>query len=409
MTRLPLSHWSIENTPNGLTIEGRRICEIAQHTPFYIFNSHRLRKNIREAKDALKSLPDAELYYSIKTNPYPTLLSIIAKEINAEVISSKEAKAAISKGFDKIIFNGPGKSDNDLRLAISINALIQVESLSEAEALVRIVNDLGKAVRVGIRINPDIVIKGSLKGVCMGSSNSVFGLDPDGHEFDKTIQTLANSSLIKLESLSAHIGTGINSVAPYKMLAARLISARILLSEDGIKIPRINLGGGFPVQSEVRYLWFGPNYFNFHLAIPPEKIPTFRQFCTEIKTVTKDVPVIFEPGRLLVSDCFHLVTRVIRIKHDRGTNFAIVDASKWQNAQFVDHGYHEVLHANQGSGPLTKYTISGPLCADFDVYAKDILLTELSEGDLIVILDVGAYNLSAQSGWSFEPARVVEI
>ncbi len=130
---------------------------------------------------------------------------------------------------------------------------------------------------------------------------------------------------------------------------------------------------------------------------------------SELKT-TPPVSCLFEPGRLLVSDVFHLVTRVVRVKEEEGTRFVIVDAGRAQNALFVGRGYHEIIHVGRPEDPeLSEATITGPLCADFDVYASNIRLPALNEGDLVAVLDVGAYNLSAQSRWSFEPATVVEL
>jgi diaminopimelate decarboxylase len=119
---------------------------------------------------------------------------------------------------------------------------------------------------------------------------------------------------------------------------------------------------------------------------------------------------VLEPGRLLVSDVFHLVTRVIRVKEEEGIRYAIVDASRVQNALFVGRGYHEIVHVNKPNGPVgSEVTLTGPLCADFDVFVSGLRLPELSEGDLVAVLDVGAYNLSAQSDWSFKPAPVVRV
>jgi diaminopimelate decarboxylase len=119
---------------------------------------------------------------------------------------------------------------------------------------------------------------------------------------------------------------------------------------------------------------------------------------------------ILEPGRLLVADAFHLIARVTRLKGDAQPRFAVLDAGRAQNGLFVARGYHEILAVAAPEGaPTTCYTIVGPLCAAFDTFAQSRGLPELAEGDLIAILDVGAYNLSAQSNWSFDPAPVIAL
>jgi diaminopimelate decarboxylase len=188
------------------------------------------------------------------------------------------------------------------------------------------------------------------------------------------------------------------------------------LASRGLRIPCLDLGGGFPVISECRYADGGFEELSVgaRRTVPPAaEIVSFKQICETIaRELEKAPPVscVLEPGRLLVSDAFHLVTKVVRTKREGGKKFAIVDASRVQNALFVGRGYHEIVHIENASAAAEgRYTITGPLCADFDVFYADLPMPRLSEGDLLAVLDVGAYNLSAQCHWSFEPAPVVRV
>ncbi len=419
--RLPLAHWGFSTGPRGLELGCHHIAGLVEThgTPFYLFDEGRLRSNIREALAATSSfLPEADLRYSFKTNAVPRVLDIVCEEgLGAEVISGRELREALSGRFapDRIVFNGPGKRDEDLTAAVDAGVLVQVESASEARALVRAARSRGRPVRAGIRINPDIYDDRAQRTIRMGSRGSVFGLDPAGDEFADAVRTLAGAAEVRLESLSASIGTGIVSTEPFRQVARTLVSLREQLRKQGVAITVLDGGGGYTVRSEVRYAEGAfDNHATDAAAVPaPETIATFAEVCGAIAgelVHARDIRYILEPGRLLVSDAFHLIARVIRLKEEGGIRFAILDAGRAQNALFVARGYHEIVHVGAPDAAAhATYTIVGPLCASFDTFARERPMPLLAEGDLVALLDVGAYNLSAQSRWSFDPASIVAI
>jgi diaminopimelate decarboxylase len=420
--RLPLSHWGFHDRRRGLQLGRLGIRQLAERvgTPFYLFDEERLRNNIREAATtAARILPKAELLFSMKTNPHRGVLDVVREEgLGAEAISSREVESALEAGItpSKIVMNGPGKADEDLLLAIRKGILVQVESASEARAVARLARLEKRKARVGIRVNPDVVEERAPCGVRMGERCSVFGMSPDGAEFNAAVSVLHGAPELEIRSLSAHIGTGIVSSEPFGRLSRKMTAVREDLASRGLRIPCLDLGGGFPVISECRYADGGFEELSVgaRRTVPPAaEIVSFKQICETIaRELEKAPPVscVLEPGRLLVSDAFHLVTKVVRTKREGGKKFAIVDASRVQNALFVGRGYHEIVHIENASAAAEgRYTITGPLCADFDVFYADLPMPRLSEGDLLAVLDVGAYNLSAQCHWSFEPAPVVRV
>lgn len=420
--RLPLDHWGLGAGDQGLQLGSLSISNLADRvgTPFYLFDEERLRANARRARDAVAAAGlSADLCYSLKTNPHRRVLEILREEgLGAEVISSRELEAALGVGYEaeRIVFNGPGKSARDLELAVASGVLVHAESASEAGDLARIAESSGKTARTGVRVNPDVFDDTAQDGLRMGRRGSVFGLDPAGPGFRDAIRTLDRCTDTRLISLSAHIGTGIAMTEPFRRLARALAAVRRQLATNGIAIDLLDLGGGFAVPSEVRY---GHGAFDSLLppaeAIqtpPPKAIASFADCCSVIAETLSDpgLTCLFEPGRLLVSDTFHLVSRVVRVKEEAGTSFAILDAGRVQNALFVGRGFHEMVLVNDPDRPRHHpWTLTGPLCADFDVFATDRLLPDFEEGDLVAVLDVGAYNLSAQSSWSFDPAPVIDI
>ncbi|MBC8549614.1 MAG: hypothetical protein H8D23_08175 [Candidatus Brocadiales bacterium] len=422
MLRLPPEHWGFRTSPSGLQLGSHSISELANKfgTPFYLFDEDRLRTNAGNALNtARRILPKVEILYSFKTNSHPCVLKVIREEgFGAEAISSREIHNAVNSGFssEKMVFNGPGKSDKDLALAVKLGVLVQVESASEASALARIAIDTPYPVRAGIRINPNVFEPRAQATLQMGSQGNVFGLNPEGEEFKETVRIFTRTKGIQLVSLSAHIGTGITSTEPFRQLAIALMNVRNKLSSHEIEISTLDFGGGFAVCSEVRYSdsEFDTLQTEGEVEVPsPAEIASFDQVCEAIAQEVMTDPTLscmMEPGRLLVSDTFHLITRVIRIKKESGVRYAIVDAGRVQNALFAGRGYHEIIHINTQNNPAqTPYTIVGPLCANFDIFARSRLMPELAEGDLIAVMDVGAYNLSAQSNWSFDPARIIAI
>jgi len=240
-------------------------------------------------------------------------------------------------------------------------------------------------------------------------------MDPGDPDFRRVLEVFSHTSHVRFNTLSAHIGTGIIDTAPYRLLAREMNALRQRLVSDGIRIETLDFGGGFSVKSEIR---FQHRRFDDFDAAEPGTVPaldavaTFEDCC---RVMAEELPglrpsIILEPGRLLVSDAFHLITRVVRMKKQHGTSWAILDAGRIQNALFTARGYHDMFHVTDPLGNADfDYTLVGPLCAGFDVHARGRRFPALHEGDALMICDVGAYNLSAQSAWSFPPAPVVAI
>ena len=420
--RLPLGHWGFRADADGLELEGVPIVDLVRRLDraFYLFSEARLRGNARRALATVADrLPGGDLVYALKANGHPRVLEILREEgLGAEVVSSRELRAAAQAGFagGRTVMNGPGKTDSWLRDAVGCGALIQVDSASEAEALVRVAAAQGRTARAGLRVSGNVFEAEAPAGVRPGAAGAAFGLDPSGAGFRDALGALRASPLVRIESLSAHIGTGVASTEPYRVLARRLAALRRSLRTEGIDVSTLDLGGGFAVRSEVRYpeAAFDALAAGWPIAVPPpDEIADFGDIVAAIRAeLLADPPVLvlLEPGRLLVSDAFHLVARVVRLKEEAGVRYAVLEASRVQNALFVGRGWHEIVHAGRPLAPdHGVYTIVGPLPAAFDVFAHARPLPRLAEGEAIVVCDVGAYNLSAQSGWCFDPAPVVSV
>ncbi len=422
MHRLPLSHWSFESTPQGITLHGHSIKQVARElgTPFYLLDELRLRQNARAAQQTIaRHFRSAGLFYSFKTNSHPRVVDgVRSQSIGAEVISVRELSHAVRAGFsgERIIFNGPGKSASDLAAGIDRGALIQVESIEEAADLVALSAQRERRVRAGIRVCPNIFDDRTHTTLHMGSAQTVFGIPPGSDLFADTARLLDQAPLVDLVSLSAHIGTGIIRVDPYGALLELLLDLRKSLVQQGIGISTLNLGGGYAVSSEVRYPTdiFDDSRRNAdHLLPAPNEIATFEEICSHLARrlpADDELSVFMEPGRLLVSDACHLITRVVRTKQQGDSKYAILDASRFQNAMFVGRGFHQIVNLSKPDDPPDgPWNIVGPLCAGFDGYAHSRTMPRFEVGDVVMILDVGAYNLQAQSDWSFAPAPLVSV
>ncbi|MBN2056510.1 hypothetical protein JW905_16415 [bacterium] len=418
--RLPLSARGFTNGSGGLTIAGIPLRTLIDRfgTPFYLFREDGLRDAIRRARATAAALfRDCRLFYPVKTNGRRRVLEIVLEEgLGAEVISLDELNLVLAMGFapGAIVFNGPGKTDTGLRRAVRAGVHINVESVGEAEVLCRIAEEEDSPVSAGLRINSDVFQRRErgdmgMVGACW------FGLEPGEEEFEAVLRRFRRTSLVRFHTLSAHIGTGVIESAPYRLLARSMSAIRDALNRQGFIIDTLDLGGGFSIAAEVRL----PERTLDTFALPapgtipaPETIATFADCCHAIASqLPSTAPsIILEPGRLLVSGVFHLVSNVVRLKEHRGTTFVILDAGRIQNALFAGRGYHDIIHVNRPVDKAAReYTVVGPLCAGFDVYARSRRLPELREGDALLLGEVGAYNLSAQSGWSFVPAPVVAV
>ncbi len=363
-------------------------------TPFYFYDLDLLRETLVSCRREA-SRYGFHLHYALKANSNPRILELISKAgYGADCVSGNEVRAALESGFDPsgIVFAGVGKTDEELKLAISKGILsLNAESLQELEVTDQIAASLGRIASVALRIIPNVDAH-THRYVTTGLEENKFGILP--WEFDAVIEKLSSLEHIQLAGLHFHIGSQITDPDAFKSLCHRVNEINTWFLEHRIFPKVINVGGGLGVD------YHDPD---------GHPVPDFRSYFRIFHTLLDlqgGQTLHFEPGRALVAQCGSLITRVLFVKKGISTQFAIVDAGMndlirpalYQSYHFIQNLTYK--ERNEMSGPQEKYDVVGPICESSDCFGKAVELPETRRGDLMAIRSAGAYGQTMASRYN---------
>jgi len=383
---------------NGiLFIEDVSTIEIAEKygTPVYVTSKSQLEMNIEAYK---KAFPKAEKLYAVKANGNLALMRIIASNgLGADVFSSGELYLALLAGFSKqkILFNGNSKSDPEIEMGIQAGVKFSVDSLDELKTIQSIAEREGKEIEIAFRINPDIDPKTHPK-IATGLKESKFGL-PEEQALKAYEMALKMKNVVP-KGIHCHIGSQILETSPFISALRKLGKIAKAIENLGVELDFIDIGGGLGIDYEGKG------------AITPydlarDLLPVFEEVSSDLNS---DPMLWLEPGRSIVGNTTILLTRVNAVKTTH-RNFVVVDAGFNLLIRPAMYGsYHRVVVANKDGGEEEIYTVVGPICESGDVLARDRKLPRVEKGDLIAILDAGAYGFSMSSQYNGRP-RCAEV
>ncbi len=388
------SHISIKD--KHLWINGCDAVELAfkYGTPLYVTDEDRIRANFHGYKKALSArYPSIRILYAAKANGNPAILKILAQEgAGADVFSSGELTIALQAGMkpEHLLFNGSSKTEADHRLAVEKGVKVSLDSIDELMQLDRIAGEAGKVVEVSFRVNPAIDVPTHPK-IATGLATSKFGI-PAVAITEAYAQALACKNVVPV-GIHCHIGSQILSVEPFAKEAQVLMEVVAELHKIGVKFKFVDLGGGLGVCYE-HLGGPAPAFDAYADAVMPEITATFTRL-----GISPEIWI--EPGRSMVCDSTILLTKVNSVKKAHKT-FVNVDAGfNTLIRPAMYESYHEVIVANRaGEKPEGTYTITGPICETGDILAHDRELPAVQAGDLIALLDAGAYGYSMASQYN---------
>ncbi len=373
---------------NDPYIEGTSLYDLVKvcQTPFYVYSQQKIINQVNKTKEILGN----NIFYSIKSNSNQAILKLMnSLDIGADVVSVGELKRALEAGFDpkKIIFEGVGKSEQDLLYAMHKNIrLINTESLEEIKLLDNLANEKNKNVDIGVRLNPDVDGE-TLSKISTGKKTDKFGIEFEN--LDKIIKLVKSCKNLNLIGISCHIGSQISKIEAYRNTFSQMKMAANKFIESGINIKHVDLGGGF----HVKYEESDPD---FNIEMVKEELDNcFTQTNYELS---------FEPGRYLIADAGVIVTSIVTIKNNGGINYLIVDAGMNTLIRPAMYGaHHEILAIDVKSEEIMDYAIAGPICESSDVFLKNIKLAKQKIGNLLVIKNTGAYGKVMSSNYNSRP------
>ncbi len=357
-------------------------------SPLFVINEQTIRNTYQDAYHAFSTrYPNVQFAWSYKTNYIEAVCKVFHQEGSwAEVVSGFEYQKALDNGVpgDKIIFNGPDKSDFDLKIAVENNSPIHIDHFDELYSLITITEQLNKRAKVAIRVNMDTGIKPLWDR---------FGFNYENGQAWEAINKIIYSNNIDLIGLHTHIGTFILDPNAYRVAASKLADLAInVKNKFKHDIQYIDMGGGFASKNTLK----GSYLSGTDLA------PSFSDYADNITQAllnagfsTEDLPLlILETGRALIDDAGTLLGTVLANKRSAdGRRSIIMDFGV--NTLFTSFWYNHIISPAQECSLYTEDTVMyGPLCMNIDVIRESINLPPLNKGDHVVVHRIGAYNMT---------------
>jgi len=395
-----------------LYCEGSALDEIALKygTPLYVYSREQILQNYKSFSNAIKKTGNKNwVSYAVKANSNLEILRILAEQgAGASVVSGAELLAALKAGFDpkKISFDGPGKTDDEISLAIRSEIFaIDIESIQELSVVNDIAKSLDKKAGICIRVNPHVDAK-THPYISTGLSHNKFGI-PFDKAFD-AYRAAKSFSHLEIVGLHSHIGSQITEVSPF-VEAAESISQFILdlREQEGIVIKHINVGGGE-----------GISYHNvvMHPLLPNDElvnsVPSIDDFVSSVATILSRTgcTINTEPGRAIVANACALITKVLFTKSNGEKHFVIADAAMSDLMRpSLYQAYHEIIPIQINPNSIQKKVdVVGPICETGDFLAKDRLMNDAHRGDMLAVLCAGAYGYVLASNYNLRP-RAAEV
>ena len=379
-----------------LVVDGVPLATIAADhgTPVFVYSAEALRKNYRRIAKAFKAVKPM-LAYSVKANSNGAILRVLAAEgAGFDVVSANEMDRVLKAGIaaDRIIFAGVGKTADEMRRALKAGVMeFNVESPAEAIRLNEVALSMKKVAPVAIRINPNVDAK-THKHITTGKKENKFGMSlKAGRDLAARIKELPG---LRLDGLHAHIGSQILSSDPHVQAAAIVDAFMSELEADGHALKTLNFGGGF-----------GISYKEGDAPLDLDAVAA-----TVGALVKKhNVRLLMEPGRSIVGPAGALVTKVEYIKKGDSRTFVIIDGAMTEIIRpALYEAHHDILPLAKAKGTESPVDVVGPVCETGDFLALQRPMVVPAQGDLLAILDAGAYCSVMSSNYNSRP-RPAEV
>jgi diaminopimelate decarboxylase len=386
----------------GLYCEDVSLERIAERvgTPAYVYTRNSIEDAYRLLDQAFGSMPHT-LCYALKANANLSILRVLAKLGSSfDVVSGGELERLrrIGVGGERIVFSGVGKKREEIRAAIRYRCgrstrhgilLFNVESEAELDVLLdeaaRYVKRGGERVSAAIRVNPDI-LAGGHPHISTGYHDHKFGME--WREARRLYLCHKDSRWITWRGVSAHIGSQIVALAPFRRASKRLASDVRELAARGIRLDYLDMGGGLGIR-----------YTN---EAPLDPVVYARALAKVVRPL--GCRLLLEPGRTLIGPAGVLLTRVLYVKQNGGKRFVIVDAAMNDLIRPALYGAaHAITKATRISREAAargRADVVGPVCESGDFLARDWPLPEVKAGDLLVVWATGAYGFVESSNYN---------
>ena len=363
-------------------------------TPFYLYSETALINQYKLFSQAAfeHQISNPLICFALKANPNPYLLeSLFRAGAGADIVSGGELQRALQKGCDpqKIVFSGVGKTASEIAFALSCHERgiysFNVESREELDMIDSIARQKNKRARVAFRLNPQVNAK-THKYISTGYKTHKFGLLKE--DIIEILKTYERYSHIDLVGLSVHIGS---QLTEFKATRKAVKELCWLAKQIPFELEFIDVGGGLGVDYHRKKK---KSYLDLYMKNVASVIH-------EELDGKKKLRVLFEPGRFIAASAGVFITKVIRTKSSGRAFFAIVDGGMNDFVRTSLYGaYHHIIPCSQERRKIVPTEIVGPICETSDSFASKYKIQTLEPGELIAVLDVGAYGHSMSSTYN---------
>ncbi|MGD0292571.1 MAG: diaminopimelate decarboxylase [Terracidiphilus sp.] len=366
-------------------------------TPLYVYSADQILERLGLFQQALAGR-DHLVCYSVKANSALAILKLLAEHgAGFDIVSGGELErvlAAAPETAGRVVYSGVGKTAAEIDLALGAGILeFHAESEAELELLAAQAAKLRRKARFALRVNPDVFAE-THPYIATGLREHKFGIDI--RKALKIYKNAASNSWLEPHGVSVHIGSQILSAAPFGDAMKRVNKLLRELEHEGIAIKTVDAGGGL-----------GVNYHSgkFDAAA---KVQEYAEAVNSALGAFQG-RLLIEPGRFIVAQAGALITRVLEVKRNGKKTFVITDAAMNDLIRpTLYQAYHQIVPVRPRAGKPRIVDVVGPICETGDFFARDRQLAPVEPGDLLAILDAGAYGMAESSNYNTRP-RPAEV
>jgi diaminopimelate decarboxylase len=360
-------------------------------TPLYVYETAKMGSQYKRLQKAFRGT-NIRIFYACKALTNLNILRYF-RNLGAglDAVSIQEVRLSLLAGFDPkdILFTPNCVSLDEIDEAVSLGVRVNIDNISILE---QFGHKYGSSVPICIRINPHIMAGANHK-ISTGHIDSKFGISI--YQMPH-VERVIDTNKMKVEGLHMHTGSDILDIDVFlKGVEILLETARNFPGLD-----YIDIGSGFKVAYAPDDIFTDVDAFGKSLS------KLFNQFCKEYG---KEVTLIFEPGKFLVSEAGFFFARVNVVKQTLATVFAGLDTGMNHliRPMFYD-AYHQIINVSKIEGITRIYTVVGYIC-ETDTFGWNRKITEISEGDYLAFLNAGAYCFTMSSNYNsrYKPAEVM--
>src|ERR671912_378126 len=391
-------------TPTGFHRQGGTlVCDevplrdiaAAEGTPLYVYSASIITERYRAIVDAFASYPHS-LHYALKANSTLAIARLLRSlGAGADANSGGEIDVALRAGFipAQLVFTGVGKTQAELAQAIDLGVMtINAESEGEIERIDALAVARQVRARIALRVNPDIDAK-SHPHISTGLKTNKFGVPIDA--VTELCRRFAHADGVEIVGLHIHLGSQITDLAPLRRASEAIVALSRGLRDLGVFIDHVDLGGGLGISYD------------------GSPVPSAKDYAEALLPAVRDsgLKLILEPGRNIIAPAGVLLSRVIDVKpQGDGRHFVILDAGMTELIRpMLYSAFHGIEHVETPDRPSVDCDIVGPLCESSDTLGKNRVVAQPGVGDLMAVLDTGAYGAVMASNYNrrLMPAEVL--